>query len=108
MSRRPRPTGGSRAAFRDLLLPLLGLAAAVPLLSGGAEALAASQLLDQVKSKPDLARGYCARFSQLNAEGVSATSKASIDDVARREKISPMDAEVMITYIIGLYCPDTR
>ncbi|NBO66725.1 MAG: hypothetical protein EBU88_18090 [Acidobacteria bacterium] len=108
MSRRPRPAGGSHAGFRQRLQPLLVLAAGLQLMGGGPPALAASQLLDQVKSKPEMARGYCARFSQLNAEGVSATSKASIDEVARRQSISPMDAEVMITYIIGLYCPDTR
>ena len=50
----------------------------------------------------------CARFSQLNAEGVSATSKRSIEEVAAKQGLSPVDAEVLITYVIGLYCPDAR
>ena len=69
---------------------------------------AASALLEQVRNNPAIARGYCARFSQLNAEGVSATSKRSIEEVAAKQGLSPVDAEVLITYVIGLYCPDAR
>jgi hypothetical protein len=28
--------------------------------------------------------------------------------VARQQNLSPMDAEVLTTYVVGLYCPDVR
>lgn len=69
---------------------------------------AASPLLETVKQNPALARQMCARFKQLNAEGQSATSPQSIAAVAAAQGLSPMDAEVLITYVIGLNCPDVR
>lgn len=74
--------------------------------AGGAQA--ASPLLESVKQNPALARQMCARFKQLNAEGQSATSPASIAAVASAQGLSAMDAEVLITYVIGLNCPDVR
>ena len=105
MPRRPHPA--ARGPAGELVLVLL-------LLVGGLQfwapptARAASALLEQVRNNPALARSYCARFSQLNAEGVSATSKRSIEEVAAKQGLSPVDAEVLITYVIGLYCPDAR
>lgn len=87
------------------------LLAAVATLTGGSmapPAEAASPLLESVKQNPALARKMCARFRKLNAEGQSATARASIEAVARNENLSPMDAEVLITYVIGLHCPDVR
>ena len=72
------------------------------------QAEAASPLLEAVKQNPAKAQKMCARFRKLNAEGRSATSKASVEAVARSENLSPMDAEVLITYVIGLHCPDVR
>ncbi len=69
---------------------------------------AASPLLETVKQNPALARQMCVRFKQLNAEGQSATSRQSIAAVAAAQGLSPMDAEVLITYVIGLNCPDVR
>ena len=106
MPRRPSPA--ARGRIGDLVLPLLLALAGLAGLSSASPALAASELLEQVKSNPNLARSYCARFSQLNAEGISATSKQSIAEVASRQGLSPVDAEVLITYVIGLHCPDTR
>lgn len=74
--------------------------------TGGAQA--ASPLLESVKQNPALARQMCANFKQLNAEGQSATSPASIAAVASSQGLSAMDAEVLITYVIGLNCPDVR
>lgn len=91
-----------------LVLCLMALSAGLPMGHSPTPALAASALLEQVRSNPELARSYCARFSQLNAEGVSATSKRSVDEVAAKQGLSPVDAEVLITYVIGLYCPDAR
>ena len=70
--------------------------------------LAASALLETVKENPALARSLCERFKQLNAQGQSATSKESIAWVAANQGLSPMDAEVLSTYVIGLHCPDVR
>lgn len=71
-------------------------------------ASAASALLESVKQNPELARQLCRQFKALNAEGQSATSKASIARVAESQGLSPMDAEVLATYVIGLHCPDVR
>jgi hypothetical protein len=103
-----RPRAAAQGPFRVLVLSLFALATGLPLWINPTPTLAASALLEQVRSNPELARSYCTRFSQLNAEGVSATSKRSVDEVAAKQGLSPVDAEVLITYVIGLYCPDTR
>jgi hypothetical protein len=69
---------------------------------------AASALLESVKQNPALARSMCDRFKQFNAQGQSATSKESIGWVASSQGLSPIDAEVLTTYVIGLHCPDVR
>lgn len=71
-------------------------------------ATAASALLDSVKQNPELARRLCADFRQMNAQGKSATSQESIARVAAGQGLSPMDAEILATYVIGLHCPDVR
>ena len=103
-----RPCAAAPGPARQLVFSLLTLAASLPLWIAPSSVLAASALLEQVRNNPDMARSYCARFSQLNAEGVSATSKRSIDEVVAKQGLSPVDAEVLITYIIGLHCPDAR
>ena len=65
---------------------------------------AQSALLESVKQNPALAQSLCQQFRQLNAQGVSATSKASIASLASSRGLSPMDAEVLATYVIGLHC----
>lgn len=67
-------------------------------------ARAQSALLESVKQNPALAQSLCQQFQQLNAQGVSATSKASIASLASSRGLSPMDAEVLATYVIGLHC----
>ena len=69
---------------------------------------AASALLESVKQNPQLAKQLCAEFKQLNATGQSATSPQSLARVASSQGLSTMDAEVLTTYVIGLYCPDVR
>jgi hypothetical protein len=65
---------------------------------------AQSALLESVKQNPALAQSLCQQFRQLNAQGISATSKASISSLASSRSLSPMDAEVLATYVIGLHC----
>ncbi len=91
------PRGGVLSAL--LLLVALAPATAVQ---------AASPLLETVKQNPALAKQLCDRFKQFNAEGQSATSKESIAYVVRSQGLNPVDAEVLTTYVIGLYCPDVR
>lgn len=107
---RPASSGPPRSTAA---VPLLRLASAAGLallvaFAPAARVQAASPLLETVKQNPALARQMCARFKQLNAEGQSATSPQSIAAVAAAQGLSPMDAEVLITYVIGLNCPDVR
>ena len=69
---------------------------------------AASPLLDSVKRNPTLAHQMCSNFKQLNAEGKSATSKASLTAVSEAQGLSLTDSEILVTYVIGLHCPDVR
>jgi hypothetical protein len=107
---RRRPPWPSRAAgigafsrLRSSLALALSLA-----LSAVPAARAASELLETVKQNPARARQMCARFKQLNAEGQSAMSQQSIAAVAAAQGLSPTDAEILITYVIGMNCPDVR
>jgi len=102
--------GAARSASVARLCVLVAPAALVLSLSllQAPGAHAASQLLESVKQNPALAKQMCANFKQLNAQGQSATSKASIAAVAAAQSLSPVDAEVLITYVIGLNCPDVR
>ena len=102
----PLNCSAGRRPSRRGTLPLLGMLLLPLALTPAAHA--ASPLLESVKQNPALARQMCANFKQLNAEGRSATSKESIAAVASSQGLSAMDAEVLITYVIGLNCPDVR
>jgi hypothetical protein len=69
---------------------------------------AQSALLDSVKANPALAKDLCVRLRQLNAQGVASNSPQAVSMVAREQNLSPMDAEVLTTYVVGLHCPDVR
>ena len=69
---------------------------------------AQSALLESVKRNPEEARALCRRFKDLNAKGISASSSQSINEVSRQKNLSPIDAEILSTYVIGLNCPDVR
>ena len=100
MPRAPRSPHRSAAG-----LVALGLAM-IPLLL--APLPAAAGMLDTVKQNPAMARGLCEQFKQLNSSGQSATSKEAIAKVAASQGLTTLDAEVLTTYVIGLYCPDVR
>ena len=107
MAHNPAPCRGlalGRASLLALAAPLLlalPLATALP-------AEAASALLETVKQNPALAKTLCDQFKQRNAAGQSAVSKESINQVAASQGLNSVDAEVLTTYVIGLYCPDVR
>lgn len=94
------------SAPRSALRHLVGAAAVLLLVEGAA--LAQSALLDSVKNNPAKARALCAQLKQLNAQGVASTSPQAVALVAREQNLSPMDAEVLNTYVVGMYCPDVR
>lgn len=90
--------------------PITALAVLLALATGLSvqPVLGASGLLDTVKANPALARSLCDRFRALNKGGQSATSAQSIAQVASEQGLPPLDAEVLITYVIGLHCPEVR
>jgi hypothetical protein len=84
---------------------LLGLAACFSLGSANA---AASQLLESVKQNKQLATQLCGQFRKLNASGHKAHDPAAIQATAARQGLSQLDAEILTTYVVGMYCPDVR
>jgi len=85
-----------------LFLPMVGLMAA----STSVLAQSSSSLLEGVKNNPGQARAMCRTFRQLNAEGQSALSEASIRTLATQRGLSQKDSEILATYVIGLHCTD--
>ncbi len=71
-------------------------------------AKAQSKLLESVKSNPEEARKLCNHFKALNSQGISASSKQAISDVAKKRDLNTLDAEILSTYVIGLNCPNVR
>lgn len=69
---------------------------------------AQSALLEAVKTNPARAKSLCSQLRNFNAQGLAATSPTVVAQIARQENLSPMDAEVLTTYVIGLHCPDVR
>ena len=64
-----------------------------------------SNLLDSVKKNPKDAIAICNKFKDMNSNGISANSQQAINYVAKKNKVSPLNAEILSIYIIGLYCP---
>ena len=54
------------------------------------------------------ANAMCRSFQQMNANGKSAYSKKSINKVAQGQNLTFQDAEILVTYVVGMHCPDVR
>jgi len=67
---------------------------------------AQSDLLESVKKNPKEANSLCKEFRELNTKGISASSKETINKLAKEKNISSIEAEILSIYVIGLYCPD--
>ena len=67
-----------------------------------------SDLLNSVKRNPEKATAMCRTFQQMNANGQSPFSKAYINQVAISENLSFQDAEILMTYTVGMHCDDVR
>ena len=91
--------------FKFLRSALVGLA-----LLGSASLVvsANSDLLNSVKRNPEKAKTMCRSFRGMNAKGKSAYSQKSTRQVAKSETLSFQDAEILVTYTVGMHCPDVR
>jgi len=98
-----------RATAQPVVHPI-AMAAGLALLAAlaPAAALANSPLLDSVKRNPQRARAICAELKDLNAKGVSYTSPQAVAQVGAQQGLNTIDAEILSTYVVGLYCPDVR
>ena len=88
--------------LRKALVAVLLIGAASPI--GAAD----SDLLNSVKRNPEKAKAMCSSFRQMNANGKSAYSKKSINKVAQGQNLTFQDAEILVTYVVGMHCPDVR
>ena len=69
---------------------------------------ASSELLKDVKRNPQQAKGMCSDFKTFNENGQSAYSKQSIDSIAKSRNLNHDDAEILVTYVVGMHCPNVR
>ena len=67
-----------------------------------------SDLLNSVKRNPEKAKAMCRSFRQMNANGNTAYSKKSVNEVAHSQNLTFQDAEILVTYVGGMHCPDVR
>ena len=91
--------------MKGLQLLLIGLAV---VLAPNTAAAADSDLLHGVKSNPQEAKAMCKSFRDQNVRGASAYDRATTREVAESRQLSKPDAEVLITYVVGIHCPDVR
>ena len=68
--------------------------------------LSQSNLLESVKKNPEQALNICTKFREFNSKGISASSDKAIDYVSKKNKLTPVNAEIFSIYVIGLHCPD--
>ncbi len=64
-----------------------------------------SNLLESVKKNPADAIKMCNKFKEFNSKGISAGSDKAIEYVSKKNKLSPINAEILSIYVIGLHCP---
>ena len=67
--------------------------------------LSQSNLLENVKNNPRNAINICNKFKELNSRGISASSDKAIEFVSQKNNLSPVNAEILSIYVIGLHCP---
>ncbi len=97
---------GPRAWGVSVAGTALGILLASSVTVAGAQAQ--SQLLESVKQNPALAKQLCAELRQMNGSGIASTSNQAIQTIAQQRQLSFTDAEILTTYVVGLYCPDVR
>ena len=90
---------------KRLLPTLAGLVLALGL---NAAFAGASPLLESVKQNKQLAQQLCGDFRKLNAGGQKAHGPTAVRSTASSQGLSTLDAEILTTYVVGMYCPDVR
>ena len=65
-----------------------------------------SNLLESVKKNPGEAVKICKKFREFNSKGISASSDKAIEYISKKNKLTPVNAEIFSIYVIGLHCPD--
>ena len=68
--------------------------------------LSQSYLLETVKKNPNEAKNLCNKFREFNSKGISANSDTAIEYVSKKNKLTPVNAEIYSIYVIGLHGPD--
>ena len=48
----------------------------------------------------------CNEFKEFNERGISASSDEAVNYVAEKNKLSPINAEILSIYVIGIHCPN--
>ena len=76
------------------------------LLLGMNSIYAQSNLLESVKKNPKNAIEICNKFKELNKRGISASSDEAVNYVLKKNNLSPVNAEILSIYIIGIHCPN--
>lgn len=101
---------GLRKLRPPLLFGLVGLGVMVALAAGPRilrpTQASPSGLLNAVKNNPGMAEALCQEFNTINAGGYSVYSATGLGQVAASQGITTSDSEILITYVVGLYCPD--
>ena len=66
-----------------------------------------TNLLESVKRNPRIAIEICTKFKEFNSAGISANSDKAINHVSKTwtTQLSPLNAEILSIYVIGLHCP---
>tara|TARA_B100000212_G_C27017081_1_gene381546 strand:+ start:112 stop:381 length:270 start_codon:yes stop_codon:yes gene_type:complete len=67
---------------------------------------AQSNLLESVKKNPKNAIEICNKFKEFNKRGISASSDEAVNYVLKKNKLSPVNAEILSIYVIGIHCPN--
>ena len=67
---------------------------------------AQSNLLESVKKNPKNAIEICNKFKELNKRGISASSDEAVSYVSKKNKLTPVNAEILSIYVIGIHCPN--
>ncbi|MFZ4566435.1 MAG: hypothetical protein ACOYMY_08210 [Prochlorococcaceae cyanobacterium] len=68
----------------------------------------ASPMLEKVRTDKQLAQQLCGEFRKLNESGIRAHSPQGFSLTASRQNLSSLDAEILTTYVVGMYCSDVR
>ena len=75
------------------------------ILSSSNTVLSQSNLLQGIKNNPREAIKMCNKFKELNSKGISASSDKAIEFVSKKNNLSPINAEILSIYVIGMHCP---